>query len=206
MATQGVWRKDGWTCCAQVLPACVAGVEHAAQLNGTMKPSDAFLSPRSAPPPPPRPHRRASTAAPPAARRRWRQPPRGALHSRGFEPEFEQAGAAPARSARCWASEASAPTAPTAGARSPTRTGSSRLLARAAGPTPVPLAGPVVREAPRAHWQHAACSGGLRSAGPARLNGSFEGARAHLQRSVVCGHWPRSAVIGSGLRSAGPDA
>jgi hypothetical protein len=42
--------------------------------------------------------------------------------------------ASPARSARCWASEASAPAAPTAGARSPTTTGSSRWPAWRPGP------------------------------------------------------------------------
>ncbi len=34
--------------------------------------------------------------------------------------------------------------------------------------------GPSGPRGARADWQHAACSGGLRSAGPARLNGSFE--------------------------------
>jgi hypothetical protein len=85
---------------------------------------------------------------------RSRPPAKTQAAQHDFEPEFEQAGgasiarASPARSARCWASEASAPAAPTAGARSPTTTGSSRSRAGAAGPTPAPLAGPVACVAP----------------------------------------------------------
>ncbi len=61
------------------------------------------------------------------------------------------------------------------GARSPTTTGSSKSLARAAGSTPA-LAGPVARVAPEliGSMLPAAAVCCLRSSGPAHLNGSFE--------------------------------